>query len=259
MPRRAANQHHQEAAILLLLVLLLSPLVSLCVDASKGFDRHLLRLAGDQPGPDMAAAPVAAPAAAPTAAAAGAAVDADPAVAAADAAAGVDTSVAATTLVGGACLPGCGWYGYHCYGCRAGWYSPGGRHPKCLPCPVGSVSTAGSTTCTLCKDLPGKGPGWTTWSRGSTRCDYCLPGYAGAGCGKCLKGTWSRGGRANSRLVCQNCPGGWDTMGAGAKTPTACTRECLCVVGWEWGGGGVLRECQRVGQGQGLVCLFDSR
>jgi hypothetical protein len=219
--------------VLLLLVVLLDPFGTLRVDALKGSDRHLLRLAGD---PDVAAvpgaaAPVTAAAAPDGPAAADPAPDAPAATAeAAVAAAGVDTRVPveATNLPYGYCRAGCAWYTNRCYDCRAGWYSPGGRRPVCLPCPVGSVSTAGSSSCTPCKDVVGKGPGWTTWSRGSTTCEFCKPGYAGAGCDKCPQGTWSRGGRARNSLKCQSCPEGWDTAAAGATSPAACNREYLC-------------------------------
>jgi hypothetical protein len=235
MPRRMRNKQAQAAAVLLLLVLLLDPYVSLTVGASKGLDRHLLREAGDQPGVDIATAPAATPATAaagpPAAANVAAATPVgptpggdDPAAATA-AAAGVDTSVEATTLAGGSCRPGCGWLVTRCYNCRAGWYSPGGRHPRCLPCPIGTVSRAGSSRCTPCKDLPGKGLGFTTWSRGSTTCAYCKPGYAGAGCEQCHQGTWSHGGRANDRLKCVACSEGWTTAAAGATSPSACSRE----------------------------------
>ena len=62
------------------------------------------------------------------------------------------------TKVGNDCVPKC----------KAGDFWDG---TSCTPCPIGSFSQAGATTCTACN------PKWSTSTEGSSTCDTCAEGY----------------------------------------------------------------------------------
>lgn len=85
--------------------------------------------------------------------------------------------------------------------------------------PLGTVFVpkANCTNCTTGWTTAGEGSGW------AHNCDTCVPGYGGANCTICAKGTWSAGGQTfTPTKACTACTGGKTTLIEGATASTAC-------------------------------------
>lgn len=124
-------------------------------------------------------------------------------------------STGGLTTTCSACAPGSRSSGNSCIACTAGSFSSFKGSTTCQPCPTGTGSLAGASSCTRC-DASAKLASGVLCPACDSACTACVAGRYNDGtvkkCPSCVAGKYSPTVQATSPNTCIPCPAGFTTL-----------------------------------------------